>query len=548
MFLIEKIEIFFVNITLVGKKTQTRLKTVKSYQTKVKMAAMMKTECSVCCDEKTTMLKCASCDYDVCKTCVKTYLLGSTDEPHCMNCRTGWDRDLQYELLGKSFINGDYRKHRKEVLFNSEVAQLPATQFYVDACIEEEECEKKKSELRRVLYKDRRVLTGLYSNRRKKMNLLKDPRYINEAEQKVLKDECIRLKEDIRYTRSNINSSKLKMKEYDEKIHECLIIKGSGQKKGKSHIHYGVKCPADGCKGYVSASKCIICSHHLCKKCYALVDTEEELKSHVCDKEAYETTQMIIKSSKGCPSCGTRISKVSGCDQMWCPECEVGFLWSTGEKVNGVIHNPHFYQYQKIRGGNNTRVNRNAGDRHCGGLVNTSEFVRKMRIIINKMSDNTSMENNMSAREKDKMERKINDIYRSTGHFQHVLDRIRRDLNVGVNNINIRSKYMRNQLSKEKFMTSIMRENNRLEKSRSLQNVYELYVTVGTEQLNTLYDIEIDAIEKSELRKKVNDMCDVMKEIRDYTNIQLTRISKNYGVVVELFSDYSIFETYRHRV
>ena len=158
------------------------------------------------------------------------------------------------------------------------------------------------------------------------------------------------------------------------------------------------------------------------------------------------------------------------------------------------------------------------------------------------------MENNMSAREKDKMERKINDIYRSTGHFQHVLDRIRRDLNVGVNNINIRSKYMRNQLSKEKFMTSIMRENNRLEKSRSLQNVYELYVTVGTEQLNTLYDIEIDAIEKSELRKKVNDMCDVMKEIRDYTNIQLTRISKNYGVVVELFSDYSIFETYRHRV
>ena len=107
---------------------------------------------------------------------------------------------------------------------------------------------------------------------------------------------------------------------------------------------------------------------------------------------------------------------------------------------------------------------------------------------------------------------------------------------------------MRNQLSKEKFMTSIMRENNRLEKNRSLQNVYELYVTVGTEQLNTLYDIEIDAIEKSELRKKLTDMCDVMKEIRDYTNIQLTRISKNYGVVVELFSDYNIFETYRHRV
>lgn len=513
------------------------------------MAAKMKTECSVCCDKK-TVLKCASCEYDVCKTCVKTYLLGSTDEPHCMNCRSGWDRDLQYELLGKSFINGEYRKHRKNVLFNSEVAQLPATQFYVDACIEEEEYEKKKSGERYNLLKERRKLNGLSWARRERMNVLKSAGgdRLDETNRKILEDECIKLKEDICDMKSKIKSSKMKMIEYDEKIRECLIIKGSGQNKDKSNRHNNVKCPADGCKGYVTASKCTICSHHLCKKCYAIVETEEELKSHVCDKEAYETTQMIIKSSKGCPSCGTRISKVSGCDQMWCPECEVAFLWSTGEKVTGVIHNPHFYEYQRIRGGDNTRVNRNAGDRHCGGLVGTFEFLRKMRLIVNNMSDNTSMENNMSTREKDSLKRKINDIYRSTGHFQFVLDQIRRELNIGVNNINIRAKYMRDQLSKKHFMTAIMRENNRLEKNRSLQNVYELYVMVGTEQLNSLYEIDIDAIEKSELTKKVNDMCDVMKEIRDYTNEQLTRISKNYGVVVELFSDFSIFETYRFRL
>ena len=513
------------------------------------MAATMKTECSVCCDEK-TVLNCALCDYDVCKTCVKTYLLGSTDEPHCMNCRTGWDRDLQYELLGKSFINGEYRKHRKDVLFNSEVAQLPATQFYVDACIEEEEYEKKKNEERQY----RRVLTGLLRSWRNKMKILKQNGItgisLNETNRKILEDECVQLNEDMCDMRSKINTSKKNIEEYKSRINECTIINGSGQKKGNSHIHYSVKCPADGCKGYVTSSKCTICSHYLCKKCYAIVDTEEDLKSHVCDKEAYETTQMIIKSSKGCPSCGTRISKVSGCDQMWCPECEVGFLWSTGKRVTGVIHNPHFYEYQKIRGGDNTRVNRNVGDHLCGGLVNTSAFVRKMRLIVNNISDNTSMENNMSAREKDKMERKINDIYRSTGHFQDVLDQIRRELNIGVNNINIRAKYMRDQISKEKFMTAIVRNNNRLEKNRSLQNVYELYVMIGTEQLNSLYDIEIDAIEKSELRKKVNDMCDVMKEIRDYTNTQLTRISKNYGVVVDQFSDFSVFEfeTCRHRV
>jgi hypothetical protein len=38
------------------------------------------------------------------------------------------------------------------------------------------------------------------------------------------------------------------------------------------------------------------------------------------------------------------INRVSGCDQMYCTLCEVPFSWATGQVVQGVIHNPHFFE------------------------------------------------------------------------------------------------------------------------------------------------------------------------------------------------------------
>lgn len=513
------------------------------------MALTMKVECSVCCEEKKTMLTCASCKYDVCKTCIKTYLLGSTDEPHCMNCRIGWDRDIQYEKLGKSFINGEYRKHRKNILFNSEVAQLPATQYYVDACIEEEENAKNRKKVGVTYTENICLLHKLSDSSSEKMSLLeKEGDMMDETKRNALKSEYVDIQEEICKIKLVNASLKINHRKYTMKVQECRKIKGGTLKN--TSINRNIKCPSDGCKGYVTSSKCSICNHHLCKKCYVLLDTEEELKAHECDKETYETAQMIIKSSKGCPSCGTRISKVSGCDQMWCPECDVAFSWKTGMKVTGVIHNPHFYQYQKIRGGANTRIIRNAGDRHCGGLVNTYDFVSKIRSLVRKMS--TELDNPMSPKNRDSLNRNINDIYSSVGHFQAVLDKIRTELNQGINNINSRSKYMRDQITKEKFMTSIMRKYNRQEKNKSLQDIYELYVTVGTERMNNMYNLDI--MNENHIFKKINETCYVMKQTRNYCNEQLKRISKDYNVVVDMFLDPIIycssdeFLTYKHRV
>ena len=67
-----------------------------------------------------------------------------------------------------------------------------------------------------------------------------------------------------------------------------------------------------------------------------------------CDKEAVETMKMLNKDTKPCPSCGTMIHKVSGCNQMWCPSCKNAFDWRSGRIERGVIHNPHYYQGVKF--------------------------------------------------------------------------------------------------------------------------------------------------------------------------------------------------------
>jgi hypothetical protein len=60
------------------------------------------------------------------------------------------------------------------------------------------------------------------------------------------------------------------------------------------------------------------------------------------------------------------VTSCLNCDQMFCTECHTAFSWNTGAVVNGVIHNPHYYEYLRKLG--NGTAPRNAGDVPCGGV------------------------------------------------------------------------------------------------------------------------------------------------------------------------------------
>ena len=95
------------------------------------------------------------------------------------------------------------------------------------------------------------------------------------------------------------------------------------------------------------------------------------------------TAKLLAKETKSCPQCAIPIFKISGCDQMWCTECQTPFSWKTGQKVSGVIHNPHFYQWQRQQ--NSGNAPRRPGTRYdCGGLpwVRTIRHILKTRKIM----------------------------------------------------------------------------------------------------------------------------------------------------------------------
>ena len=94
---------------------------------------------------------------------------------------------------------------------------------------------------------------------------------------------------------------------------------------------------------------------------------------------------MLRKETKNCPVCAATIYKISGCYQMFCTQCKIAFSWKTGEIEKGVIHNPHFYQYQREAGQNI----RNPQEVPCGGIPEYYTFRLRVRNAFHNNSINT---------------------------------------------------------------------------------------------------------------------------------------------------------------
>ena len=98
------------------------------------MSKSTKVECNICCDFFTIkqIVNCGFCDFNACKICNKTYLLGVTDLTHCMKCKKRWELDFCLNNLTKTFMRNNYRDHRKKLLFETEKSRFPETMPLVE--------------------------------------------------------------------------------------------------------------------------------------------------------------------------------------------------------------------------------------------------------------------------------------------------------------------------------------------------------------------------------------------------------------------------------
>ncbi len=66
---------------------------------------------------------------------------------------------------------------------------------------------------------------------------------------------------------------------------------------------------------------------------------------HNCNKDDIESYKLIKKDTKPCPKCKTLISKISGCNDVFCVNCFAKFNYVTLELITGFFHNPHYIQF-----------------------------------------------------------------------------------------------------------------------------------------------------------------------------------------------------------
>lgn len=279
-------------------------------------------DCSVCYEKlnKSTCKKIVcQCEYIACRECVKIYLLGQTADAHCMSCKVQWSRKFLSDNFEKSWMSKTYKKYRENVLFERELAMLPATQIYVEQEIKIEKME---------------------------MEIVNIDSQIKEL---VIKKKNIQNK----------------------------IIKKYGQDILVERREFIRQCPNSNCHGFLSSQlKCNICEHWACGDCREVKGITHDAE-HICNKDIIETVKMMKKDTKPCPKCSSMIYRSSGCLLMWCTQCKTFFDWKTLKIETRELHNPEYIDY--LRKQTNGKIRRERGDIVLCGRELDNHFIQNFK-------------------------------------------------------------------------------------------------------------------------------------------------------------------------
>lgn len=498
-------------------------------------------ECPICIEKFTKKIKakvvCSKCNYSCCKQCYQQYLLSTTNDPACMNCKTPWNMEFLYENLTRSFVNGDYRKHKTNLMIEIEKSKIPETMPKVEKYIKEQ----KLQEQIRILRKE---ISELEEQRRIKLH------------------KKYQLEIELTNSITGVNSSTAERKQF---MHKC----GNGE-----------------CKGFLSSQwNCAVCEGKTCSKCFVFIGKENH-DTHECKEDDVKTAEFIKKDTKPCPQCATPIHKIIGCDQMWCTQCHVAFSWKNGTiSHTNNIHNPHYFQFLR-NGGQNVRT---PGDQHCGG-ININDFytarrnmssylnnyfdfnfkrdevtgkviesnidlIRRCNINYEKFSNLLSENNYFKLKnlgfEITNAKKSLHtssieiteNMIRGSRHTLDYLQSIRRYMTTAENTFDLaRIQFIVKEIDEKRFQRIITKELNSKSKGQRTLQILEVFNAVVTETLNSIINkysecvknrpIKSNSAREKHLVRFFEDLSEDfinLEKIRNYCNCELKKIGKQYN-------------------
>jgi len=283
-----------------------------------------------------------------------------------MSCRKGWSREILVNNFSRKFVSHTYKNRREALLLERERSLMPATQPYVEI----------EKEIRRIGKQQIEIQNQIGAENSKWHRIATQPLgplavehgLNNEFDAEVIRHE---LSQNQRKVVSNLTIDTQHLHWYQERL-AWRLHGGSLEHEKRQFVR---ACPYTGCKGFLSTAwKCGVCDNWTCPTCHEGKGLNKDAP-HECNPDNIATAELLARDSRNCPKCAAMIFKIDGCDQMYCTQCHTAFSWRTGRVEMGVIHNPHYYEFQRANGG----LQRAPGDVPCGGMPDWGSVNRILR-------------------------------------------------------------------------------------------------------------------------------------------------------------------------
>jgi len=392
-----------------------------------------------------------------------------------MNCHHLWPREFLDDHLSRTWREGELRHHREKILFDRERSLLPATQPHVEI------------EIQKRAYAAEVAALNVQESHLQEM--LKDvwKKIADAAESPALyvqESHLVAMLHDVQAKRT----SRL------DYIRDGPTVAEAKEAKEKSL--FIAACPTESCRGFLStAYKCGTCATQFCSGC-----RERKVKGieHACDPALVATIAAIVKDSRPCPRCGTAISKVSGCDQMYCTQCDTPFSYERGTVINGIIHNPHYFErLQKLK--TSVAANAAAAQTGCNGWPD-------FRFLPAHIHANPL----------------FGTLFRNAAHVSDVTLRGMPTTQTVIDNRKLRVRYLMNELDEKTFKQLIQQRDRTRQRELEIRAVLELFVITVMEFFN-------DRATLADTAKTTAALTTLQAQMETTMNVPLRAIGERYN-------------------
>ena len=551
------------------------------------MTSKMPVDCDICCEPFTKQVRkkidCRNCDLKVCAACVKQYLLSKKDA-HCMGCKMGWTDAFCNEVLG-GFMHGTYRHHTKELLWEMEKARMPETMPAVERVIKLRKMKEEEREMSRKVEEARQVYNNLMDMQRQLKRNIDNGNVdgSSEAEMEKKKKELVRACPVNGCT--GFLSSQWKCGVCETwTCKDCMEVIGK-DKEAEHTCNPDVLASAQLLKKETkpcpSCSAAIYkisgCDQMWCTQCKVAFSWRTGLKvSGTIHNPHYYQWQRENGGNlqnPGAIACGGlpgwgMFSSIMKYFRVPNPKSKVErflryfsedynmlqcYLSQKGVKSWGRKHTLSYVTDHTRRvhntdipsGGLTIKIQRHP-DRF---YVIPPHKLRLQKWKVNPQPEERyeyHLELNVPDIALDvwNLCHTLQEMHRAATHFENVeLDKYRRLVNRQANNDRETDRvlYILKEVTEAYFKTKLMKQDRKWKKERAILDIFEVFNTVIGDAIRTIYNhyrtkMGVGEGDYNGNLKFLKEQMDRIENVRQYSNIELLKISKTYKQVVPLIA------------